>query len=146
MWTESHSQRQRATPHFSQITIKWKEYILLWFLRVWLGVCNQYKPRGTAACWLLKHSAMLELPRGWNASGHKGVFQRLQKQVKEKRERGEGGEVVIKLSLPLRRRDAQILMTFNIESDFIFFLIMTFLSFSLHFDRCKGGGNKGRSF
>lgn len=24
----------------------------------------------------LKHSAMLELPRGCNASGHKGVFQR----------------------------------------------------------------------
>lgn len=57
----------------------------LWFLGVWLGVCNQYKPWGTTACWLLKHSAMLELPRGWNASGHKGVFQRLQKQVKEKR-------------------------------------------------------------
>lgn len=38
---------------------------------------------------------MLELPRGWNASGHKGVFQRLQKQVKEKRQReGERDEVV----------------------------------------------------
>lgn len=73
---------------------------------------------------------MLELPRGWDANGHKGVFQRLQKQVREQRQRkrkrgGEGGEVVTlrsKLSLyPCIWRAAQILMIVNIESDLIFF-------------------------
>lgn len=30
--------------------LKWMENILRGFCRGWLGVCNQYKPRGTAAC------------------------------------------------------------------------------------------------
>lgn len=68
---------------------------------------------------------MLELPRGWNSSGRKGVFQRLQKQVKEKRQREVERDEVVSLSSlsPCIRRDAQILMTFNIESDLIFFLV-----------------------
>lgn len=112
-------------------------------LKPWLAVCNQSKPQGTAARRLLKHSAMLELPRGRNASGHKGVFQRLEKQVNEKREggsergreggreggrkegrerdRGDGGQPGLADSLAAYAGAAQILMIFNIEPDLIFF-------------------------